>query len=220
MCKINVKKSLLEVVEYYNLEILKIDLVNSDEAFARRYNEDRNIFSCKVYITLEDFEVDSVFWHDDVLGTVKILKNQYGLCLGEMVLGGKSIEFQTFIKINLKSQRMIQKQTWKDEIRILITDEENLSSVQIFIPLYVSDLFGKADALIYALFVDNNHRRKGVAQHLLQLAEQQAKLNGVKVIGLEFVKEESDRFVLDWYLRSGYKPFSKKSNLLIKKLKD
>ena len=119
MCKINVKKSILEIVEKNNLEILKIDLVNSDEAFARRYNEDRNIFSCKVYITLEDFEVDSVFWHDDVLGTVKIkiLKNQYGLCLGEMkmVLGGKSIEFQTFIKINLKSQRMIQKQTWKDE---------------------------------------------------------------------------------------------------------
>lgn len=107
MCKINVKKSILEIVEKNNLEILKIDLVNSDEAFARRYNEDRNIFSCKVYITLEDldFEVDSVFWHDDVLGTVKIkiLKNQYGLCLGEMVLGGKSIEFQTFIKINLKS---------------------------------------------------------------------------------------------------------------------
>ena len=114
---------------------------------------------------------------------------------------------------------MIQKQTWKDEIRILITDEENLSSVQIFIPLYVSDLFGKADALIYALFVDNNHRRKGVAQHLLQLAEQH-KLNGVKVIGLEFVKEESDEFVLDWYLRSGYKLFDKKSNLLIKKLED
>ena len=72
MCKINVKKSILEIVEKNNLEILKIDLVNSDEAFARRYNEDRNIFSCKVYITLEDldFEVDSVFWHDDVLGTV------------------------------------------------------------------------------------------------------------------------------------------------------
>lgn len=27
-------------------------------------------------------------------------------------------------------------------------------------------------------------------------------------------------FVLDWYLRSGYKPFNKKSNLLIKKLED
>ena len=115
---------------------------------------------------------------------------------------------------------MIQKQTWKDEIRILITDEENLSSVQIFIPLYVSDLFGKAEALIYALWVDVVHRRNGVAQRLLQLAEQQAKLNGVKKIGLEFDKDESDRFVLDWYLRSGYKLFDKKSNLLIKKLEE
>lgn len=66
---------------------------------------------------------------------------------------------------------MIQKQSWKDEIRILITDEENLGSVQISIPLYVSDIFGKADALIYALFVDNNHRRNGVAKSLLQLAD-------------------------------------------------
>lgn len=115
---------------------------------------------------------------------------------------------------------MIQKQTWNDEIRILITDEENLGSVQIGIPFYVSNIFGKADALIYALFVDNNHRRNGVAKRLLQLAEQQAKLNGAKTIGLEFNKEESDRFVLDWYLRSGYKPFDKKSNLLIKELKD
>ena len=97
---------------------------------------------------------------------------------------------------------MIQKQTWKDEIRILITDEENHGSVQISIPLYVSDIFGKADALIYALWVDVVYRRNGVAQRLLQLAEQQAKLNGVKTIGLEFVKDESDRFVLDWYLRS------------------
>ena len=115
---------------------------------------------------------------------------------------------------------MIQKQTWKDEIRILIIDEENRGSVQISIPLYVSDIFGKADALIYQLFVDDTYRRCGVAKRLLQLAEQQAKQNGVKTIGLEFNKYESDRFVLYWYLRSGYKPFNKKSNLLIKKLKD
>ena len=115
---------------------------------------------------------------------------------------------------------MIQKQTWKDEIRILITDEENLGSVQISIPLYVSDIFGKADALIYALWVDILYRRRGVAKRLLQLAEQQAKLNGVKTIGLEFNKDESDRFVLDWYLRIGYKQFDKKSNLLIRKLED
>lgn len=115
---------------------------------------------------------------------------------------------------------MIQKQTWKDEIRILITDEEHLGSVQISIPLYVSDIFGKADALIYALWVDILYRRRGVAKHLLQLAEQQAKLYGVKTIGLEFNKYESKSFVLDWYFNNGYKPFSKESNLLIKELED
>ena len=114
---------------------------------------------------------------------------------------------------------MIQKQIWKDEIRILITDEENLGSVQISIPLYVSDIFGKADALIYALWVNVVHRRNGIAQRLLQLAEQQAKLNGVNIIGLEFNKDESDSFVLDCYLRSGYKPLDEKSNFLIKELK-
>ena len=114
---------------------------------------------------------------------------------------------------------MIQKQTWNDEIRILITDEENHGSVQISIPLYVSDIFGKADALIYALWVDVVYRRNGVAQHLLQIAEQQAKLNGVNTIGLEFNKDESDRFILYWYLRSGYKPFDGESSLLIKELK-
>ena len=113
---------------------------------------------------------------------------------------------------------MIQKQTWKDDIRILITDEENHGSVQISIPLYVSDIYGKADALIYALWVDVAYRRCGVAKHLLQLAEQQAKWNGVKTIGLEFNKEESESFVLKWYLKNGYKPFGKKSNLLIKEL--
>ena len=115
---------------------------------------------------------------------------------------------------------MIQKQIWKDEVRILITDEENLGSVQISIPLYASDIFGQADALIYALFVDNNYRKCGVAKHLLQLAEQQAKLNGVKIIGLEFNKEESEKFVLNWYFSNGYKPCSKGSNLLIKTLED
>lgn len=115
---------------------------------------------------------------------------------------------------------MIQKQTWKDDIRILITDEENHGSIQISIPLYDSDIFGKADALIYALYVDTGYREHGVGSKLLKLAEQQAKLNGVGTIGLNFIKEESESFVLEWYLKNGYKPFSKESNLLIKKLED
>ena len=46
---------------------------------------------------------------------------------------------------------MIQKQIWKDEIRILLTNELSQGSVQISIPFYDSDILGKADALIYAL---------------------------------------------------------------------
>lgn len=51
---------------------------------------------------------------------------------------------------------MIQKQTWKDEIRILITDEEHLGSVQISIPSYRSDIFGKAEifAALFRTFED------------------------------------------------------------------
>ena len=92
---------------------------------------------------------------------------------------------------------MIQYQKWKDEIRILITDEQNYGSVQVSIPCYNSKISGKADALIYALYVDSGYRRKGIATKLLQLAEHQIKLNGLQIAGIEFDKEESDRFVLD-----------------------
>lgn len=72
MCKINVKKSILEIVENNNLEILKIDLCNYEESYARFYGRGRDIASCKVYTTLEDldFEVDSTFMHEKVRGTV------------------------------------------------------------------------------------------------------------------------------------------------------
>ena len=67
----NVKESILEVVENNNLEILKIDLINDNESFARLYGEERNE-SCKVYTTLEDldFEVDSFDMQEEVRGTV------------------------------------------------------------------------------------------------------------------------------------------------------
>ena len=72
MCKINVKKSILEIVEKNNLEILKIDLCNDYESAARFYGGGRDIFSCKVYTTLEDldFEVDSILMQEEVRGTV------------------------------------------------------------------------------------------------------------------------------------------------------
>ena len=71
MCKVNVKKSILEIVEKNNLEILKIDLINDEESFIRLYGGERDE-SCKVYATLEDldFEVDSIFMQEKVQGTV------------------------------------------------------------------------------------------------------------------------------------------------------
>ena len=72
MCKINVKKSILEIVEKNNLEILKIDLCNDGESSARLYGWERDMFCCKIYTTLEDldFEVDSIFMQEEVQGTV------------------------------------------------------------------------------------------------------------------------------------------------------
>ena len=87
-----------------------------------------------------------------------------------------------------------------------------------------SDFLGIVNVAGFSIVVRKDQVHVGdivfYASNETQLAEQQAKLNGVKTIGLKFNKEESDRFVLDWYLRSGYKPFNKKSNLLIKKLED
>ena len=58
---------------------------------------------------------------------------------------------------------MIQKQTWKDEIRILITDEENHGSVQISIPklhrtLNIKYLRDMDKNLKDALYVEHNGR--------------------------------------------------------------
>lgn len=71
MCKINVKESLLETVNGNNLEILKIDLCNDEESFARSYNRERDEY-CKTYTTLNDldFEVEFIFVYDVVRGMV------------------------------------------------------------------------------------------------------------------------------------------------------
>ena len=106
MCKINVKKSILDIVEENNLEILKIDLMNNDESLIRFYGGNRDVFSCKVYTTLEDldFEVDPFDMQEKVQGTVycrdKDTKEPVWIvsCEDECSSWWKSIKFQTFIK--------------------------------------------------------------------------------------------------------------------------
>lgn len=67
MSKMNVKKSLLDVVKRNNLEILKIDLFNDFELFVREGTRERNEY-CKTYATLDDlgFDVEAFLLNDEV----------------------------------------------------------------------------------------------------------------------------------------------------------
>lgn len=114
-------------------------------------------------------------------------------------------------------------QQWYQERRALIIDTENLSMVQVSLPDADSDdnrIEGKADALIYALWVDEFARRRGVGRKLLEMAEREARRMGCKTICLEWDRRESDEWVLRWYERLGYneKEFGRHSSLLVKEL--
>lgn len=122
----------------------------------------------------------------------------------------------------LKSKRILHQQ-WYQEHRILIVDGIHRSSVQVSIPDKNADdnrIEGKADALIYALWVDEPYRKQGVARKLLETAEREAKKMGCKTVCLEWDRRESEEWVLRWYERLGYneKEFGRHSSLLVKEL--
>lgn len=118
---------------------------------------------------------------------------------------------------------MIQHQHWSENIRILITDEQNHGSVQVFIPNKEEDkpAGGLADAAVHNLWVDKSHRRHGVAKLLLETAEKEAKRYGAKSMAIAWEKTDSPFWVLRWYERLGYeeKEFSYQSSLLVKKIR-
>lgn len=125
-------------------------------------------------------------------------------------------------KIELKSKRILHQQ-WYQEHRILIVYGIHYSSVQVSIPDKNADdnrIEGKADALIYALWVDEPYRKQGVARKLLETAEREAKQMGCKTVCLEWDRRESEEWTLRWYERLGYneKEFGRFSSLLVKDL--
>lgn len=66
---------------------------------------------------------------------------------------------------------MIQHQQWYDAQRVIVVDERNHGTVQMCIPApnyEESRLEGKADALIYALWVDEPYRGQGGATYMLE----------------------------------------------------
>lgn len=125
-------------------------------------------------------------------------------------------------KMELKSKRILHQQ-WYQEHRILIVDGIHCSSVQVSIPDKNADdnrIEGKADALIYALWVDEPYRKQGVARKLLETAEREAKKMGCKTVCLEWDWRETPEWVRRWYNRMGYSGQRMSDNfwLLTKKL--
>ena len=101
---------------------------------------------------------------------------------------------------------MIQYQHWEDSIRILVTDEQHHGSIQAFIPHRAEDrpLDGEADALIYSLWVDERHRGRGAAKHLMEAVESELKRCGVETVAISWDGRDSPKWVLQWYERLGY----------------
>lgn len=101
---------------------------------------------------------------------------------------------------------MIQYQHWADSIHILITDEQHHGSVQAFIPVHTKDrpVDGKADALIYSLWVDEDYRGREVGKVLLEAAERELINFGVESVAISFDGRDSPQWVLQWYQRLGY----------------
>lgn len=88
---------------------------------------------------------------------------------------------------------MIQYQHWKDSIRILVTDEQRHGSIQAFIPYGTEDkpLAGEADALIYSLWVDEAHRGREVAKHLMEAVERELKRCGIATVAISWEGRDS-----------------------------
>lgn len=114
-------------------------------------------------------------------------------------------------------------QQWYKERRALIVDTETLSMVQVAVPdadLDDNRIEGKADALIYSLWVDEFARRRGVGRKLLEMAEREARRMGCKTVCLEWDWRETPEWVRRWYNRMGYSKQREPNNvwLLTKKL--
>ena len=116
----------------------------------------------------------------------------------------------------------IEIQRWPNKRRFLITNEHG--SVQVDMldepqPTYEgSDRFYQA--FLYALWVDEDSRKDGIATSLLDTAEECVRREGIDKVYLEWSLYESPHWVLDWYVRRGYNDveFGNDNALLEKKL--
>lgn len=105
-------------------------------------------------------------------------------------------------------------QTWLKMKRHLIANE--YGSVQLELHEEKQKFGGKA--YIYALWVEPQHRRNGHGRKLLKRAEEIATQQGYDAVYLDWCELDTERYVLDWYMRNGYDDVAfGRYNVLLKK---
>lgn len=100
---------------------------------------------------------------------------------------------------------------WKDKDNVIISlwhceDFDNDIPEQVGVVELAVYKHGEheGEALVWDLYVDEDHRRKGLARQLMDEAHKTAKHLGAKVTALEWSLEESPYWVIEWYTRLGY----------------
>ena len=99
---------------------------------------------------------------------------------------------------------------WKDKDNVIISlwdrDENYNDAEQVGVVELAVYKHGEheGEALVWNLYVDEDHRRKGLARKLMDEAHKTAKHLGAKVTALEWSLKESPYWVFDWYCRLGY----------------
>lgn len=95
----------------------------------------------------------------------------------------------------------IQKQTWDGITRWLIFNEHGSVMLDIYAEPRGEE---KIKAYIWSLWVDEWHRGKGLGKSLLGTAEEIARRENMDAVFLDWNKNESEQWVLDWYMKKGY----------------
>lgn len=109
---------------------------------------------------------------------------------------------------------MILKQQWPDYVRYIITEDYG----SVFVEIYNEPLSPIGEkAYIWALYVDENHRRKRIATHLLAQAEDILRNNGENTVFLKYSKKDTPKGILYWYMGQGYTTVSSNNEYVLLK---
>lgn len=95
----------------------------------------------------------------------------------------------------------VNEQKWRKAHRWVISTDEASIQLEIYPEPRGDD---RVKAYIWALWVEPHARKKGIATELLHKAEEIAAAEGEPFVWLDWDKEDSDSYVLNWYIQQGY----------------